>query len=71
MEKKFLVIKKPGQKDVDTAFFNKDWDVEVLELEEGEPLPKSFENISGLLVLGNHLNLYEPSTNPCLEVYFN
>ena len=47
------------------------WDCEAYELSDGEPLPQSIENMSGLLIVGGPMNIYEQNTSPCLSVYFN
>ncbi len=44
------------------------WDLETIVLSKDEPLPKSLENIDGLLITGSDLNVYDHSVAP-LAVY--
>ncbi len=75
MDKKIVVIKNPGQANsegfIEDAFKANGWDLETITLSKGEPLPKSLENVAGLLILGGPLNVYEQCTSPCMKVYFN
>jgi hypothetical protein len=45
--------------------------VEMMQLSRGEPLPKDFDGLSGLLILGGPVTLYDQYTTPFLKVYFN
>ncbi len=75
MEKKIVVIKNPGQAApaafIEEAFNANGWDLETIELSKGGPLPKSLEDVAGLLILGGPMNVYDQSTSPCMKVYFN
>jgi len=73
MEKRLVVIKQGKQEGIE---FTKDmikvdgWKLETIELSKGEPLPRSLENIDGLLILGDAMNVFEQSSSP-LTVYLN
>ncbi|MBA4418766.1 MAG: hypothetical protein C0392_12790 [Syntrophus sp. (in: bacteria)] len=47
------------------------WDVETIGLSKGEPLPRGLENVGGLLILGDNMNVYDQNAYPFLNVYFN
>jgi GMP synthase-like glutamine amidotransferase len=44
---------------------------ETIQLSKGEPLPAALENLSGLLILGGPITVYDADTSPFLKVYFN
>jgi hypothetical protein len=75
MERKIVVIKNPGQASpvgfIEEAFKANGWDLETIELSKGEPLPRSLEDVAGLLILNGPMNVYEQCTSPCMKVYFN
>jgi len=73
MIKKMVIIKSAGY--VDSAGIEKSlkmggWRVNTIELAKGEPLPQHLEDVGGILILGDAMNVYEQSTDP-LKVYFN
>ncbi len=75
MEKKMVVIKSPGQAGpsgpIEEAFRTSGWKLETIEVSKGEPLPRSLEDVAGLLILNGPMNIYEQCTAPCMKVYFN
>ena len=75
MEKKIVVITNPGHTTpagfIEEAFKANGWDFETIQLSKGEPLPRSVEDVEGLLILGGPMNVYEQCTSPCMKVYFS
>jgi hypothetical protein len=72
MEKTIVVIRNHGHKGeegVEEALRASGWTTETIEVSQGEPLPRCLENVGGVLILGDALNVYEQSTSPCLKVY--
>ena len=72
--KKIVVIRngcKEGTNHIEQTLKEDGWDLETICLEKGEPLPQSFEEIGGLLIVGEPMHVYEQETNPCLKVYLN
>jgi hypothetical protein len=71
MKKKLVFLQRGKTGDtrgLEEALRGQGFDLETIVLSEGEPLPKSLENIDGLLVMGSDLNVYEQSSAP-LTVY--
>lgn len=71
MEKKMVIIKTNGYKDsaeIEQSLKIGGWRVNTIELSCGEPLPRSLEDVGGIIILGSHMNVYEQSTDP-LQVY--
>jgi hypothetical protein len=73
MEKKLVVIrqgKQDGNDLIAEITSSNGWNIETIELSKGEPLPRNFENIDGLLILSDAMNIFEESSSP-LTVYMN
>ncbi|OPY10415.1 MAG: hypothetical protein A4E66_01554 [Syntrophus sp. PtaB.Bin001] len=73
MEKKLVVIrqgKQNGNDIVDDIIKTDGWKLETIELSKGEPLPRNLENIDGLLILSDAMNVFDQSSSP-LTVYLN
>lgn len=71
MKKKLVFLQRGKAEDtraLEEALKGHGWDLETIVLSDGEPLPRSLENIDGLLVTGKDLNVYEQSSAP-LTVY--
>jgi len=71
MEKKLVVIKRGRQENggpLPDIFKENGWKLETIELSEGEPLPRSLENVDGLLIISKNINVFEQSSWP-LTVY--
>jgi hypothetical protein len=73
MEKKLVIIRQGNQEgnDIISKMTQSDgWKLETITLSKGEPLPQSLENIDGLLILSDAMNVFEQSSSP-LTVYMN
>ncbi|OPY15190.1 MAG: hypothetical protein A4E66_00184 [Syntrophus sp. PtaB.Bin001] len=73
MEKKLVVIRQGSQNgsDIINDIIKTDgWKLETIELSKGEPLPTNLENIDGLLILSDAMNVFDQSSSP-LTVYLN
>jgi len=73
MEKKLVVIrqgKQDGNDLIAEITSSNGWKLETIELSKGEPLPRNLENIDGLLILSDAMNVFEESSSP-LTVYMN
>lgn len=76
MDKRLVVIKH-GHVGLEADALIKDlsrlhgWQLETIELSKDEPLPKGLDEIKGLIILGESINIYEQYTNPYMKVYFN
>ncbi|HOW55766.1 MAG TPA: hypothetical protein PLR60_14075 [Syntrophorhabdaceae bacterium] len=71
MEKRLVLIQRGKSDDTGPlreALSNFGWSLETIELSDGEPLPRSLENIDGLIITGSDINVYEQSSAP-LTVY--
>jgi len=71
MGRKLVFLQRENDQDMtdlEAALKNHGWELETIVLSEGEPLPKSLENIDGLLITGRDLNVYDQSVFP-LAVY--
>ncbi len=71
MEKKLVFIQRGKADDtgpLQEALRNFGWSLETIVLSDGEPLPKSLENVDGLLITGSDINVYEQHSTP-LTVY--
>ncbi|HNQ84817.1 MAG TPA: hypothetical protein PLP82_06960 [Deltaproteobacteria bacterium] len=70
--KKRLVVVKNGTHECTDQLANvlnaNGWQCETIELTQGEPLPKSLQQIDGLLILGSSINVFEQAMNP-MQVY--
>ena len=75
IEKKVVVIKNPGQTApagfIEEAFKANGWNLETIESSKEEPLPRSLEDVAGLLILGGPIHVYEQCTSPSMKVYFD
>jgi hypothetical protein len=74
MKKEMVVLKTKGCEGVgcvEEELRNNGWNVKTIELAKGEPLPMSLENIGGLLILGDNMNVFDQNAYPNLNVYFN
>lgn len=74
MQKKVVLINNSGEKDVRAlteSLKASGFAFETIELSKGEPLPRSLEDLSGLLILGGPITVYDQDTAPFLKVYFN
>jgi hypothetical protein len=74
MQKELVVIKQSGCEEtgcIEESLRGDGWHVNTIELSKDEPLPRSLENIDGLLILGRSVNVYEQYTYPFLKVYLN
>lgn len=72
MEKKLVFIQRGKADDLgplQEALKSCGWNLESIVLSDGEPLPKSLENVDGLFVAGKDINVYEQSSTP-MTVYF-
>ena len=73
MEKKLVVISQGNQEDeggLADIFKASGWNLETIRISPGEPLPKSLENVGGLLILSDTVNVFEQSMWP-LTVYMD
>jgi hypothetical protein len=74
MQKKLIVIDN-GAKDETFPLveFLKSggFEFETIHLSKGEPLCKPLEDLSGLLIVGGPITIFDPDTAPCLKVYLN
>ncbi|ABC76051.1 hypothetical protein [Syntrophus aciditrophicus] len=73
MEKKLVIIRYGKQEGNDTfseMIKTDSWKLETIELSKGEPLPGHLENIDGLLILSDSMNVYDQSSFP-LTIYMN
>jgi hypothetical protein len=73
MKKNMVIIKSNGYKDtaaIEQSLKMGGWQVNTIELAKGETLPQHLEDVGGILILGDAMNVYEQSTDP-LKVYFN
>ena len=73
MKKKLVVIKhgkQDGNEIINEMIQADGWNLETIELSKGEPLPRHLENIDGLLILSDAMNVFEQSSSP-LTVYMN
>lgn len=71
MRKRLVFLQRGKAEDTKTledALKEHGWDLETIVLSKDEPLPKSLENIDGLLITGSDLNVYDQSVAP-LAVY--
>jgi hypothetical protein len=67
MKKRLVCLQRGKASDttaLQEALKGQGWDLETIVLSDGEPLPKSLENIDGLLITGTDLNIYEQSSTP-------
>jgi hypothetical protein len=67
MKKRLVFLQRGKASDttaLEEALKGHGWDLETIVLSDGEPLPKSLENIDGLLITGTDLNVYEQSSTP-------
>ncbi len=74
MKKEMVVLRSKGCEGVgciEEELRSNGWKVETIELGRGEPLPRSLENIGGLLILGDNMNVFDQNAYPNLSVYFN
>jgi len=44
------------------------WDLAVIEVFRGDPLPESFDSVAGVVVLGGPMNVYEEEAYPFLRL---
>jgi hypothetical protein len=71
MRKRLVFVQRGKAEDtkaLEDALKGHGWDLETVVLSRDEPLPRSFENIDGLLITGSDLNVYDQSVAP-LAVY--
>jgi GMP synthase-like glutamine amidotransferase len=71
MRKRLVFVQRGKTEDtkaLEDALKGHGWDLETIHLSKDEPLPKSFENIDGLLITGSDLNVYDQSVSP-LAIY--
>jgi len=71
MRKRLVFVQRGKAEDtkaLEDALKGHGWDLETVVLSKDEPLPRSFENIDGLLITGSDLNVYDQSVTP-LAVY--
>jgi len=71
MKKRLVVIKNGNHECTDqlAGVLNANgWLCETIELSKGEPLPKSLQQIDGLLIMGNSIDVFEQAVNP-MQVY--
>lgn len=70
--KKRLVVVKNGKHECTDQLADvlnaNGWQCETIELSKGEPLPKSLQQIDGLLIIGNSIDVFERAMNP-MQVY--
>lgn|GEM_PF-610761 len=76
MDRRLVVIKQghvgqEGKKLIESLSRIHGWQIETIELSKDEPLPKSLDDIKGLIILGGPINVYEQYTNPYMKIYFN
>jgi GMP synthase-like glutamine amidotransferase len=74
MDKRIVVLNNGAEEEassVTESLRSSGLNIETIQLTKGEPLPKAFENVSGLLILGGPITIYDQDTTPCLKVYFN
>jgi len=67
MKKRLVFLQRGKASDttaLEEALKDQGWDLETIVLSDGEPLPKSLENIDGLLITGTDLNIYDQSSTP-------
>ncbi len=74
MQKKVVVINNGKPQEMGTiaqSLKDAGLNFETIELSKGEPLPKSLEDLSALLILGGPITVYDHDTSPFLKVCFN
>jgi GMP synthase-like glutamine amidotransferase len=73
MNKRIVVIDRGVGEAAETVvdlLRGKGWSPETIQLSKGEPLPKSLDDIFGLVILGGNMNVYEQQAYP-LNVYLD
>lgn len=73
MDKKLVVIRQGNQDGnglIREMVQTDGWKLETIDLSKGEPLPRSLENIDGLLILSDAMNVFEQGSSP-LKIYMN
>lgn len=67
MKKRLVVVKHGNHECTDRlaeVLSANGWQCETIELSRGEPLPNSLEQIDGLLIVGDSIDVYERAMNP-------
>lgn len=70
MEGKICVVKhteNEGPGLLGEHFARLGWDVVVLDVFRGDPLPESLDSVAGVVILGGPMNVYEEKEHPFLE----
>ncbi len=71
MDEKVCVVKHvedegPGM--LGDYFTRLGWEVDILEVFKGDPLPESLDSIAGVVILGGPMNVYEEEAYPFLRL---
>ncbi|HPC47787.1 MAG TPA: hypothetical protein PLW83_07060 [Deltaproteobacteria bacterium] len=71
MTKRLVVVKNRGAaapEGLARALSACGWECETIELAKGEPLPRSLQEVDGLLILGDSIDVYDQGVSP-MQVY--
>lgn len=71
MKKRLVVVKRGNHECTDQladVLNANGWQCETIELSKGEPLPKSLQQIDGLLIMGDSIDVFDRAMNP-MQVY--
>ena len=70
MSRKIVIVKHVEQEGgglIESFFAADGWEMDIVEMERGDRLPDEFDDVSGVVVMGGPMNVYEEKVYPFLK----